>query len=147
MTMSKLAAVFATGVFFAAAPAFAQSVGNCPTAGNSPQSQPVWVMFDLGSAVLHDAEKPKIAQAVATAKARQVIVVCVVGNTDKLGDKAMNAKLALARSQAVAAQMVRDGLPGKNIVIAANPEAFGNESLGSADAQVKDRRVTIVFTR
>jgi len=35
----------------------------------------------------------------------------------------------------------------ENVVIAANPEAFGNESLGGADAQMKDRRVTIVFTR
>jgi outer membrane protein OmpA-like peptidoglycan-associated protein len=104
-------------------------------------------MFDLGSSALHASEKPKIAAAVSTAKARQVSVVCVVGNTDKLGDKAMNAKLAAARSQAVAAEMVRAGLPAKSVVIAANPEAFGNESLGGADAQVNDRRVTIVFTR
>jgi outer membrane protein OmpA-like peptidoglycan-associated protein len=142
-----LLAALAAATVFASAPVFAQSVGTCPTSGNSPQSAPVWVMFDLGSAVLHDVEKPKIAQAVATAKARQVNIVCVVGNTDKLGDKAMNAKLAAARSQAVAAEMVRVGLPAKNVVIAANPEAFGNQSLGTSDAQVKDRRVTIVFTR
>jgi outer membrane protein OmpA-like peptidoglycan-associated protein len=143
----KLAVALVSGTFAAAAPALAQSVGTCPTSGNSPQSAPVWVQFDLGSAVLHDAEKPKIAQAVSTAKARQVSVVCIVGNTDKLGDKAMNAKLAAARSQAVAAEMVRAGLPAKNVVIAANPEAFGNQTLGESDAQVKDRRVTIVFTR
>jgi outer membrane protein OmpA-like peptidoglycan-associated protein len=143
--INKLA--FAAAAFLTSAPAFAQSVGTCPTSGNSPQSAPVWVMFDLGSSALHASEKPKIAAAVSTAKARQVSVVCVVGNTDKLGDKAMNAKLAAARSQAVAAEMVRAGLPAKNVVIAANPEAFGNESLGGADAQMKDRRVTIVFTR
>jgi outer membrane protein OmpA-like peptidoglycan-associated protein len=131
--INKLA--FAAAAFFTSAPAFAQSVGTCPTSGNSPQSAPVWVMFDLGSSALHASEKPKIAAAVSTAKARQV------------SDKAMNAKLAAARSQAVAAEMVRAGLPAKNVVIAANPEAFGNESLGGADAQMKDRRVTIVFTR
>lgn len=128
--MKNLAAALVAGALLSAASAFAQSVGTCPTSGNSPQSAPVWIQFDLGSAVLHDAEKPKIAQAVATAKARQVTVVCVVGNTDKLGDKAMNAKLAAARSQAVAAEMVRAGLPARNVVIAANPEAFGNQSLG-----------------
>ena len=35
----------------------------------------------------------------------------------------------------------------QSVVIAGNPEAFGNQSLGTSDAQVKDRRVTIVFTR
>jgi hypothetical protein len=32
-------------------------------------------------------------------------------------------------------------------VIAADPEAFGNLSLGVSDAQERDRRVTIVFSR
>ena len=71
--------------------------------------------------------------------------ICVVGQTDKLGDKALNDKLAAARSQAVAAQLVRDGFPGDKVIIASNPEAFGNMSLGSRDAQEKDRRVTIIF--
>ena len=31
--------------------------------------------------------------------------------------------------------MVRDGMPGDKIVIATNPEAFGNMSFGSKDAQ------------
>ena len=57
----------------------------------------------------------------------------------------MNAKLALARSQAVAAELVRAGYPAKDVIIASNPEAFGNMSLGSSDASEKDRRVTIVF--
>jgi outer membrane protein OmpA-like peptidoglycan-associated protein len=73
------------------------------------------------------------------------VKVCVVGQTDKLGDKSSNLQLAKARSQAVAAQMVRDGLAADKIVIAANPEAFGNLSFGSRDAQEKDRRVTIIF--
>ena len=32
-------------------------------------------------------------------------------------------------------------------MIAADPEAFGNMSLGSLDAQEKDRKVTILFSR
>jgi outer membrane protein OmpA-like peptidoglycan-associated protein len=129
-----------------ASPVFGQTVGNCPAdAGAAATSQPAWVLFDLGSAELRPEAKPTIAQAVATAKARQAVKVCVVGNTDKLGDKNSNLQLAKARSQAVAAQMVRDGLAGDKIVIAANPEAFGNLSFGSRDAQEKDRRVTIIF--
>jgi outer membrane protein OmpA-like peptidoglycan-associated protein len=127
-------------------PAFAQTVGNCPgDAGSAATSQPAWVLFDLGSADLRPESKPTIAQAVATAKARQAAKVCVVGQTDKLGDKSSNLQLAKARSQAVAAEMVRDGLAGDKIILAANPEAFGNLSFGSRDAQEKDRRVTIIF--
>jgi outer membrane protein OmpA-like peptidoglycan-associated protein len=128
-----------------AAPAFAQSVGSCPSAGAAANSQPAWVLFDLGSSALKPEAGPIIQQAVATAKARQVVKVCVVGQTDKLGDKDYNAKLAMARSQAVAAQLVRDGLASDKVVIASNPEAFGNLSFGSDNAQEKDRRVTIVF--
>ena len=137
-------AALAAGTLFAA-PAFAQSVGSCPTAGSAANSQPAWVLFDLGSSALKPDAKPTIAQAVATAKARQTVKICVVGQTDKLGDKNYNAKLALARSQAVANELVRDGFPAKNVIIASNPEAFGNTSFGEKDAQEKDRRVTIVF--
>jgi len=138
-------ALLAVGTLFAA-PSFAQTVGNCPSdAGAAAASTPAWVLFDLGSAVLKPDAKPTIQQAVATAKARQVVKVCIVGQTDKLGDKNYNAKLAMERSQAVAAQMVRDGMPGDKVIIATNPEAFGNMSFGSKDAQEKDRRVTIIF--
>jgi outer membrane protein OmpA-like peptidoglycan-associated protein len=143
--MTKLGALAIAGILLAAAPAFAQSPGNCPTSGSSAQEQPVWVLFDLGSAALKPEAKPAVAQAVATAKARQSVKVCVVGQTDKLGDKNYNAKLATARSQAVAAELVRQGLAGNKVVIATNPEAFSNISFGSRDASEKDRRVTIVF--
>ena len=67
-----------------------------PACRGRRQSEPTWVLFDLGSAVQPEF-KPAIAQAAATAKARQVTKVCVVGQTDKLGDKNYNAKLAQAR--------------------------------------------------
>jgi len=71
----------------------------------------------------------------------------VIGHTDKLGDKALNEQLARARSKAVAVELVNAGIPAKDIVIAADPEAFGNLSLGNLDAQEKDRKVTILFSR
>ena len=135
----------AAGALFAA-PAFAQTVGSCPpNAGAAATSQPAWVLFDLGSSTLRPEAKPTIAQAVTTAKARQAVKVCVVGQTDKLGDKNYNAKLALARSQAVAAQLVRDGLPADKVIVATNPEAFSDISFGDKNASEKDRRVTIIF--
>ena len=95
--MTRLTFALAAGVVMLAAPSFAQTVGPC-TGGGAAKSPPVPVYFDLGSAQLRAESKPKIAEAVATAKARQVSMVCLVGNTDKLGDKAMNEKLALARA-------------------------------------------------
>ena len=66
---------------------------------------------------------------------------------DKLGDKAYNEKLARARAQAVAAEMIRDGYPAKNITIVADPEAFGNIDLGKENASEIDRKVTIFYAR
>ena len=145
--MTRLGALLATGMLFAATPSFAQTVGNCAHGGGASQPQAVWVLFDLGSAQVRGDNKNKIAEAAVTAKARQVTSICVIGHTDKLGDKAVNAKLARERSQAVAAELIHAGYSAKDIVIAADPEAFGDMSLGSSDASEKDRKVTILFSR
>jgi outer membrane protein OmpA-like peptidoglycan-associated protein len=145
--MTKLGLLLATGALLAATPSFGQTVGTCARGGGANQPQPVWLLFDLGSAHVRPADKPKIAEAVKMAKDRQVTSICLVGHTDKLGDKALNAKLARERSQAVAAELIHAGFPANHIVIAADPEAFGDMSLGSSDASEKDRRVTILFSR
>jgi outer membrane protein OmpA-like peptidoglycan-associated protein len=145
--MTKFGLLLATGALLAATPSFGQTVGSCARGGGANQPQPVWLLFDLGSAHVRPVDKPKIAEAVKTAKDRQVTSICLVGHTDKLGDKALNAKLARERSQAVAAELIHAGYPANHIVIAADPEAFGDMSLGSSDASEKDRRVTILFSR
>ncbi len=145
--MTRLAVFAAASLIAGAAPAFAQTVGTCPRGGGSNQPQPVRILFELNSSQIRPAEKPAIAQAVKTAKDRQVTAICLIGHTDKLGDKAYNEKLARARAQAVAQQMVRDGYPGKNITIVADPEAFGNMSLGNENASEIDRKVTIFYAR
>ena len=145
--MKRLGALVAAGTLLAALPSFAQTVGTCPRGGGSTQPQPVRILFDLGSSHLRPAEKPVIAQAVKSAKDRQVSAICLIGHTDKLGDKAYNEKLARARAQAVAAEMVHAGYPGKNITIVADPEAFGNMSLGKENASEIDRKVTIFYAR
>ena len=143
--MKRLGVLAAAGVLLAAAPSFAQTVGTCPRGGGGNQPAPARVLFDLGSAQIRPDNKPVIAQA--TAKARQVSVICLIGHTDKLGDKAFNEKLSRSRAQAVAAQMIRDGVPANHLYIVADPEAFGNMSLGKEDASVIDRKVTIFFSR
>ncbi len=143
--MTKFGVLAVIGAAFAATPALAQTVGPCPAGvGSAAVFKPTWVLFDLGSAAVKPEFKPVIAEAAATANARQAVKVCIVGQTDKLGDKNYNAKLAQQRSQAVAAELIKAGYPAKNVIIASNPEAFGNMSLGSNDASDKDRRVTII---
>jgi outer membrane protein OmpA-like peptidoglycan-associated protein len=142
--MIRFGLLIAIGVLVAS-PVFAQTVGPCPgNVGSAAVSKPSWVLFDLGSAVVKPEAKSTIAEAAKTAKARQATKVCVVGQTDKLGDKNYNAKLAQQRSQAVASELIKAGYPAKDVVIASNPEAFGNMSFGSNDASEKDRRVTII---
>jgi outer membrane protein OmpA-like peptidoglycan-associated protein len=143
--MTNFGWLVAAGAVIAGRRALPRRFGPCPTGvGSATVSKPTWVMFDLGSSALRPEAKPAIAEAAATAKARQATKVCVVGQTDKLGDKKYNAKLAQARSQAVANELVKAGYPAKNVVIASNPEAFGNMSLGGNDSSEKDRRVTII---
>ena len=145
--MTKIASLAAATLLLGAAPAFAQTVGTCARGGGANQPPPVWVLFDLNSAHVRPADKPVIAAAVKTAKDRQVSQLCILGHTDKLGDKAYNLKLARERAQAVAAELIHAGYPANHVVISADPEAFGNMSLGRRDASEEDRRVTIVFAR
>ena len=137
--------LLAIGLTIAATPSWAQTVGPCPgNVGSAAVSKPSWVLFDLGSAVVKPEARATIAEAAKTAKDRQATKVCIVGQTDKLGDKNYNAKLAQQRSQAVAGELIKAGYPAKDVIIASNPEAFGNMSFGGSDASVKDRRVTII---
>ncbi|HKH69314.1 MAG TPA: hypothetical protein VKA75_18275, partial [Reyranella sp.] len=61
--MTKLGLLFATGALLAATPSFGQTVGSCARGGGANQPQPVWVLFDLGSAHVRPVDKPKIAEA------------------------------------------------------------------------------------
>ena len=64
--MTRFGLVLAASVALFAAPSFAQTIGSCPSAvGAAPETKPVWVMFDLGSAALHPEAKPAIAPAAA----------------------------------------------------------------------------------
>ena len=62
-------------------------------------------------------------------------------------DPYKSTSLWSSANQAVASELIRAGYPAQNVVIASNPEAFGNMSFGGNDASEKDRRVTILFSR
>jgi hypothetical protein len=119
----RLLASLVAGTLLAATPSLAQTVATCTRSGVN-QPPPVPVLFDLGSTELRDADKSKIGQAVAAAEACHATSICLVEHTDKFGGRALNEKIARARSQAVAAELVHAGYSAKDIVIVADPETF-----------------------
>ena len=133
----------AAGVLLIAAPSFAQTVGHLPARRRrATMSQPVWVLFDLGSS--HAAARRQAGDrrgGQATAKARQVDQG-LPGRPDRQAGRqgTTTRSWRSERSLAVATELIRAGYPAKNVVIATNPEAFGNMSLGSNDASEKDRK-------
>ena len=142
--MTRLGMLLAAGALLAATPSFAQTVGSCARGGGANQPQAVWVLFDLGSAQVRGDNKNKIAEAAVTAKARQVTSICVVGHTDKLGDKKLNEQLARARSKAVAAELVSAGIPANHLAVDQAAEgvgrAFHREAVRDVRAHDAQRR-------
>ena len=141
--MKRLGALVAAGTLLAALPSFAQTVGTCPRGGGSTQPQPVRILFDLGSSHLRPAEKPVIAQAVKTAKDRQVSAICLIGHTDKLGDKAYNEKLARARAQAVAAEAPIPGRAPYSCDQPEGPDHTGKHQPDQRQVRVETRLLVI----
>lgn len=86
--MMRFASVLAGGLVLAS-PSFAQTMGSCARGMSMGPNTP-FVLFDLGSAALRPEAKPVIAEAATKAKAQQAVDFCIVGQTDKLGDKALN---------------------------------------------------------
>ena len=54
--MTKLGLLLATGALLAATPSSGQTVGSCARGGGANQPQPVWLLFDLGSAHVRPAD-------------------------------------------------------------------------------------------
>jgi outer membrane protein OmpA-like peptidoglycan-associated protein len=147
--VSVTAAVAAVGVVVLGGPAAAQSTGKCgysPVANQWPN--PTLVQFDTGKTAIHADDAKKIADTAKLARANYIQQVCVRGFADKQGNAAANMKLSLARGQAVAAELRKNGVDPKTIVIDPNGEPGGSFGGGSAAlANQADRRVAISFTK
>ena len=110
-------------------------------------SGPYIVFFDWDKATLTDRARGVVKEAAEASTRVAYTRIEVNGFTDTSGTKQHNQGLSVRRAQAVAAQMIRDGVPANHLYIVADPEAFGNTSLGKEDASVVDRKVTIFFSR
>ena len=147
---AAMAAIFALGGVALPATAQAQTIeeGKCQRAPGVNYPGPYYAHFDTGKSTLRPADKAEVKKAALQSKQLFVTRICLVGAADKGGDAAKNKKLAKARANAVAKEMIANGVQAKHLLIDASDEAFGKWSFGSKNEnQEQDRRVTIIFAK
>jgi len=103
------------------------------------------VFFDWDRADLTDRARQIVAEAAKAATRVQVTRIEVAGHADRSGPDGYNMRLSLRRAQAVAAELVRQGVPRQSITT----QGFGerNPPVQTADGvrEPQNRRVEIVF--
>src|ERR1041385_6756411 len=150
MTRTLFASLAAALVLLATAggAANAQTIGKC-TPNNVSQSwpNPTIVQFDTGKTAIKPDYQKQLATTAQLAKDHFIQQICVTGFADKQGNADANRKLSLARAQAVAAELRKQGVDPKFITIQASGEPGGQIASGFNSAATADRRVEIRFTR
>lgn len=136
-------------VALSAGPAAAQNTGFCQRNSMAAQNYPgpYNVYFDIGKSSIRPKEATEIKDIAGRAKALYVTSICVIGFADKQGNQAFNKKLSMDRARAVAAELMRNGIPGKNITIDGDGEPYKDWNFGSVQDQQRDRRVAIILAK
>lgn len=119
-----------------------------PAAAPAPAVQPArsyLVFFDWDKATLTDRARQIIHEAAENSTHVQYTRIQVNGYTDTSGPAEYNQKLSMRRAHAVAAELVRDGVPGNVIAI----KGFGETHLlvptGPNVREAQNRRVEIII--
>jgi OmpA-OmpF porin, OOP family len=111
----------------------------------SPVSRSYLVFFDWDKASLTDRARQIVAEAAANSTKVQYTRLEVNGYTDTSGTPKYNQGLSVRRAQAVAAELVKDGVPKSAITI----HGFGETHLlvptGPGVREPQNRRVEIII--
>jgi OOP family OmpA-OmpF porin len=107
--------------------------------------------FAFDSATLEPRGKELIAAAVDTFKDEYIRRVLVVGHSDRIGNPEYNMKLSKQRAEAVAAELVHQGIPSERITVVAKGdedplvicEGFSGKAL--IQCLAPNRRTEILF--
>jgi outer membrane protein OmpA-like peptidoglycan-associated protein len=103
------------------------------------------VFFDWDRADLTDRARQVVAEAAATSARVQLTRILVSGYTDTSGSPRYNQALSVRRAEAVAAELVRDGVPRGALSI----RGYGGTRLlvptGANVREPQNRRVEIVL--
>jgi OOP family OmpA-OmpF porin len=111
----------------------------------SPVSRSYLVFFDWDKASLTDRARQIVSEAAANSTKVQYTAIEVNGYTDTSGTPQYNQGLSVRRAQAVAAELVKDGVPKTAIAI----QGFGETHLlvptGPGVREPQNRRVEIII--
>ncbi|PPQ26810.1 OmpA family protein [Rhodopila globiformis] len=111
----------------------------------SPVSRSYLVFFDWDKATLTDRARQIVAEAAANSTKVQYTRLEVNGYTDTSGTAKYNMGLSVRRARAVAAELVKDGVPKSAIAI----QGFGETHLlvptGPGVREPQNRRVEIII--
>ncbi|HEX3575509.1 MAG TPA: OmpA family protein [Rhodopila sp.] len=111
----------------------------------SPVSRSYLVFFDWDKADLTDRARQIVSEAAANSTKVQYTRLEVNGYTDTSGTAKYNQGLSVRRAQAVAAELVKDGVPKSAIAI----QGFGETHLlvptGAGVREPQNRRVEIII--
>ena len=119
-----------------------------PAAASAPaavMARSYLVFFDWDKSSLTDRAKGIIKDAAANSAKVAYTKIDVNGNADTSGTPAYNQGLSMRRAQAVAAELVKDGVPKAAIAITASGDTHLLVPTGPGVREPQNRRVEIVI--
>jgi OOP family OmpA-OmpF porin len=114
-------------------------------AAPSPISRSYLVFFDWDKADLTDRARQIVSEAAANSTKVQYTQLEVNGYTDTSGTPKYNQGLSIRRAQAVAAELVKDGVPKSAIAIQGFGETHLLVATGPGVREPQNRRVEIII--
>ena len=111
----------------------------------APASRSYLVFFDWDKATLTDRARKIVAEAAASAVKVQYTRIEVSGYTDTSGTPKYNQGLSIRRAQAVAAELVSNGVPKSAIAIQGFGETRPLVPTGAGVREPQNRRVEIII--
>ncbi|WP_254073478.1 OmpA family protein [Acidisphaera sp. S103] len=130
---------------FGAPPAPVPAIGAAVPAPAVAQARSFLVFFDWDKATLTDRARQIVAEAASTSTKVQHTRIEVNGYTDTSGTRQYNQGLSLRRGQAVAAELVKDGVPRAAISIQGFGETHPLVPTGAGVREPQNRRVEIII--
>jgi outer membrane protein OmpA-like peptidoglycan-associated protein len=130
---------------FGAAPAPAPVAPPAAAVPPSPVSRSYLVFFDWDKADLTDRARQIVSEAAANSTKVQYTRLEVNGYTDTSGTPKYNQGLSVRRAQAVAAELVKDGVPKSAITIQGFGETHLLVATGPGVREPQNRRVEIII--
>jgi len=130
---------------FGAAPAPLPSAPPAGAVPPSPVSRSYLVFFDWDKANLTDRARQIVSEAAANSTKVQYTRLEVNGYTDTSGTPKYNQGLSVRRAQAVAAELVKDGVPKTAITIQGFGETHPLVPTGPGVREPQNRRVEIII--